>query len=411
MKSMRKILFSNEKAVMDMSKKLQGVSQAETAVNTAENEVYEPLDAATQQMIVKGLSDDEEETELPQQETSADEKGYTQLFAKICAGIAGVFGTESEFGKRMLDLARGIENDAKAAQDTEADAVNQVSAESDSAGKEDAVAAFASSDGVSKGISRTDVMDADFTTNALPVSQSKFVEMMPTAQLSLKADEMIEQGVFENFAGDGAALQLDRLQKSVSMTMTNVNTNVMGDLSGIDVTDEQRHAIGRDYVDAIRGVETFYQEASLALDEKYADSPDKLQGAKEGLTNFVSTVTCTMYGGLRDADQQYDILSDGMLTELDTMNLPVEATYTDYVAARNEAEGVQSEDDDMLYANAGLLDEPEQEAVDEHESASVKTAPVKSKDVEKSTAEMDAYFSEIAAAYDAQHNVSFEMGE
>ena len=147
-----------------------------------------------------------------------------------------------------------------------------------------------------------------------------------------------------------------------------LSTRAMGVMSGVDVGDEQKATVSDLYMDVMRGVEAYSDAATQAIEEQYADDPEKKQQATQGLENLMRQTVGESYGMIYKADNTYDFLSEADRKELDSMDIAgVNASYSDYEQTKQylDEKTVEPEITDEAESEDESLYDPDQAYTEE----------------------------------------------
>lgn len=223
------------------------------------------------------------------------------------------------------------------------------------------------------------------------------------------------QDITKVMASNGRSVALDGVLSSVSAQsddVSQVKQMSMLCAAGIEekaavvaqdgLSQEDKDMLSTGYMQTLQGLKAYDDAAQQAIFEQYGTDSAETEQAMSGLSAVMAGAVAPMYQSIHEIDEAYGFVDDDLAIQLSQLNFTGVGSYDSY------------EDDVSMYANAGIADEPAvEEAVPAVEVDMQKPDEkrVRESDEDAHYSEMNAYFNEIAEAYEAQHSVSFEMGD
>lgn len=301
------------------------------------------------------------------EEAAVEEPEYTNFLSRLFDGMADAMGKDTELGQTLSQMADQMEKgfsgknpkEEAAKTDTQEDLLNRDV--SDFEQKSDA-----------------DLVGMDAEELADYAQDARAYEAQRVEAANQPVDGMSTEEAMAWQAKDAVAMEdlLDAADATEFPTVTSsmerldftLSTRAMGVMSGVDVGDEQKATVSDMYMDVMRGVEAYSDAATQAIEEQYADDPEKKQQATQGLENLMRQTVGESYGMIYKADNTYDFLSEADRKELDSMDIAgVNASYSDYEQTKQylDEKTVEPEITDEAESEDESLYDPDQAYTEE----------------------------------------------
>lgn len=301
------------------------------------------------------MTETEVESELPDVEPMVTEQQqgdtpnkYTNIFASIFNKLATVFGENSAIGSKLKEMADGLqETYGQDAEQVQEEAMQERMArgehtEADTSGKS-----------LSDTQHTSDVSWGDqspYTPSDDTKLEWQRQEEISNRNMENSANRLLEQDEFVSMA-KAKDKDFDRMNSSMNTMGRHLGEDTMVRLSAADAGSKEKAEVSHNYMTMMRGLKVYNDTALSGIEEKYADDPEKLEQAKQGLSNVMSRATGKAYGIVAGDNRTYDFLSEEDIQELDSMQLQgVDKTYSQYVAEHQLQP--QGQEDMSVYANA-----------------------------------------------------------
>lgn len=301
------------------------------------------------------------------EETAVEEPEYTNFLSRLFDGMADAMGKDTELGQTLSQMADQMEKgfsgknpkEEAAKTDTQEDLLNRDVSDFEQKSDADLV-----------GMDAEEL--ADYAQDARAYEAQRVeaanqpVDGMSTEEaMAWQAKDAVAMGDLLDAAD---ATEFPTVTSSMERLDFTLSTRAMGVMSGVDVGDEQKATVSDMYMDVMRGVEAYSDAATQAIEEQYADDPEKKQQATQGLENLMRQTVGESYGMIYKADNTYDFLSEADRKELDSMDIAgVNASYSDYEQTKQylDEKTVEPEITDEAESEDESLYDPDQAYTEE----------------------------------------------
>lgn len=268
-----------------------------------------------------------------QQQQDAASSKYTNVFASLFNKLSTVFGEDSAIGSKLKEIADNLQGTyGQNAEEVQQQAMQERMMRGQS--------------GLQGDVSETYVPDAQ--------TQAQWQEQQDLSNQNMieNADTLVQNDEFVKLA-DAKDGDFDRMTSGMTIMHQRLGEDAMVQLSAMDSGAEQKASVANNYMTMMRGIKSYNDEALSGIETKYADDPEKLELAKQGLGNLMSRAADKAYAATAGDNYGFDFLSEKDVQELDAMQLQgVDKTYSQYVAENHLQPQGQMQDDMSLYANA-----------------------------------------------------------
>lgn len=232
---------------------------------------------------------------------------FSNVFAKLFGTLANVFGKDSQIGSKLYEMAEQL--DGMYGQDP-----NLVTQE-------------ALRQNFEQNTTNDNAMSEQMMLNSSGLQESN-------NNMQRHAYRLVENDEFLDMA-DAKDKDFTHMTANLRTMELRLGEKAMASLSGADVGSKEKAEIANDYMTIVRGLKVYNDTALSQMEVRYQDDPEKLEQAKQGLSNVMSRAGKQVYGIVGAANRQYDFLSEQDKKELDALQLHgVDAIYSEFVGEK-----------------------------------------------------------------------------
>lgn len=296
----------------------------------------------TEQPNVQQETESFEEPELSTEEsleqagTEANATEYTNTFAKLFGKVADFVGPDSSVGKMIKSVADRLEYNYGTAN------VQEIQKDMVAGDDKDMRSALDAADGTATNTDGQTESEQKSEYGELgkeyPGSDDyqgptdKYTARTAQVEAAYQEDakEAMETDDFVNMAEnkDSSFSELDRNMRQVHRGLSQ---ETMATLGGVDKTAEMKKDVSEKYMNVVRGLSAYDQTAQEEIQTKYANDPERLQQAQQGLSNMMGRTMTQAYGMVAEDNQTWDFLSKENIAELDSLKVSgMDKTFSEY---------------------------------------------------------------------------------
>lgn len=337
----------NQQAEYDLQQSMVALQQQEmmeqeaylTGNMAGVYDTYADTQNLQQEAVDESQLPDVDPTVTAQQEAASNNQTYSNAFAKLFGTLANVFGKDSQIGSKLNEIAQQLEGTyAQDAYEVQQEALTNLDSK------------FADGQSVSDSQQTEQTKEDVYVPTAEEQNIRDEQLRVSNSNMEKSASMAVEDDDFLKMADSTKDRNFTHMTAGLRTMELRLSEQAMGTLCAVDSGAKEKSEVSNSYMTMARGIKAYNDTALAEIEVKYQDEPEKLETAKQGLSNMMSRAGTQMYGIIGTANNQYDFLSEQDKAELNAMQLyGVNQTYSEYVTAQQLE---PAKEDMSMYADA-----------------------------------------------------------